>query len=848
MRIRDFLTSFSSFRNNIRSWFKSPDTRGTSIIRNQTDKLVDADINAINPWSKNNKNKDNLDDSQQTNSKQNSNRTQQNGEAVSNYSFPQNGTNGNVANRVYQGNLSVENRLITDYQSRLPPLTAKKDRYLQSYRGRYKITELIKDDIKLREYKGFTYPQNKAVRIKEYFLSNVDETKVRELKNRTNIKLKTTSGQDFRFITPLDTFTDGERCYVITQSNLNYITIREFLSSPDKSYYLKNKIFKIIQQVLQSLYFLHTQNIDLGNSNNISGIAHGNISIDSLLIETKDIQENQFFVYLSNLAIWKDIIEYQNINHYSCQTMKKNDLINLGYVAVTVLLSDEIASGFISRDELAEPENIIYWLNQKTTNEKAYFILQLLEVKEPFNNTKEAHDKISELLSNKNQYQPEEVSQKIQPTSDIKENKNNKIFLIVLVSSFSSLIGILLLVWFINEKRGADKVETGNQNKVDENCCINKVNFANIIDNKKEVKYYIQDSGVWDYLLTKPNLVAYKKTLIQEIGNRLSDERGKNIIDKYEPVKVKAENIEPKVIQEKINQGEIDFALLTEEIPQNDLDELNLEQKVIAYDALVAIVAYSDARNKLSFPDKLNHRITIDKLRELYTNDDDEFINNQNNKQILSGISKNKEIKLYFPDIRNKQNDDTKSEIAHLFEEKIFANNAEDSNNFKELKQKILEREIKINKPSEPNNKRDESYMLQSKYIFQYIRKDFEREKKLGIGISLLSRVYGQCSVYPLTIKGNDFTFEPFIQNNDNPINPNIDLCNDKGSYKPNHKALNDKDNSLRFPLVVVYKQDSEYAKKFVEIMQTQEGQTLLKEAGFIPAKSPSENESSTEA
>lgn len=822
MTIREFLTSLSIFRNNISSWLKSPDTRFNSIFRSQIKEKV---LDAKNPFAKN---QNSLDELQQTNS----NQTQQHRELVSNYSFAKNGTNGHVTDRVYKENLSVENRLITDSQSRLPPLTAKKDRYLQSYRGRYRITELIKDDIRLREYEGFTYPQNKAVRIEEYFLSNIDETKHRELKNRANIKLKTSSGQDFRLITPLDTFTDEQRCYVITQSNFNYITIRKSLSLPDYSR-ITEHVAIIIKQVLQSLYFLHTQHIAFGNNKNISGLAHGNISIDSLLIDTK---QKEIFVYLSNFAVWKDINnnEFKAINHYSLDSFKQNDLRDLGYVALYILFGNNVVENQINWNDSLDIQN---WFSRITDIRLRDFIQKLIGIKEPFSNAKEAHDKISELFSKKIEYQPEEVNQKIQPASDIKQNKNSKIFLIILVLLFSSL-GFGISWWW--EPRSDNKDEPNNQNQANENCCI-KVDFANVTDNKKEIKYYIQDSGVWNHLLSKPSLVAYNQTLIQEIGNRLSDERGKKIIAKYQPVKVKSEDIKPKIIQQKINEGEIDFALLTEEIREDNLKELNLEQKVIAYDALVAIVAYSDAHNELSFPKKLNYQITIEKLRELYTQDNDKFANNQ----LLSEINEKRNIKLYFPDIKKVESDEySKSEIVHLFEEKILTQNAEDSNNFKELKQNILEREIKI----QP----DESYLLQSKYIFQNIRNDFERDKTLGIGISLLSRIYGQCSVYPLTLKGEDFTFQPLIQNDGKPIydndnNKNIDLCNDKGSYKPNYKALNDKNNPFRFPLVIVYKKDSEYAQKFVEIMQTQKGQELLKEAGFIPAESSSENQSSTE-
>lgn len=805
MTIREFLTSLSSFRRNITSWRNNPLARLNPIVRNQLDNVLDAK----NPLGKN---QDSLDELQ----KANSNQTQQNRELVSNYSFAKNDTNGHVADRVYKENLSVENRLITDSQSRLPPLTAKKDRYLQSYRGRYRITELIKDDIRLREYEGFTYPQNKAVRIEEYFLSNIDETKLRELKNRANIKLKTSSGQDFRFITPLDTFTDEQCCYVITQSNCNYITIRKSLSLPDYSL-ITEHVAIIIKQVLQSLYFLHTQHIAFGNNKNISGLAHGNISIDSLLIDTK---QKEIFVYLSNFALWKDINnnEFKTINHYSLDSFKQNDLRDLGYVALYILFGNNVVENQINWNDSLDIQN---WFSRITDIRLRDFIQKLIGIKEPFSSANEAHDKISELFSKKIQYQPEEVSQKIQPNSEIIQNKSSKFFLIVLVLLFSSL-GFGLSWWW--RHRSANKDEPINQNKANENYYINKVDFANITDNKKEIKYYIQDSGIWNYLLTKENLVGYKRTILQEISDRFNNQQKKNQFSKYIIDKSKAVSItkDANTIIEEINKDNIDFGLLTGNFSEEELKLKGLVKTEIAYDALVAVVPYSDARNELSFPDKLDYEITVEELRKLYTQDDDEFQNNE----ILSGINKDRNIKIYFSDInKDENNNSSKSQIGSIFEEKILN---KDFNEFKKLRQSILYRDIEI---------------------LQNIRKDFETEKKLGIGISLLSRVYGQCSVYPLTIKdnSNNFYFQPLVQNDGEPIKDNIDLCNDKGSYKPNYKALNDKNNPLIFPLVVVYKQDSEYAQKFVEIMQTQKGQELLKEAGFIPAESSSKNESPTE-
>ncbi|MEL6166157.1 MAG: hypothetical protein AAFR37_21235, partial [Cyanobacteria bacterium J06628_3] len=73
------------------------------------------------------------------------------------------------------------------------------------------------------------------------------------------------------------------------------------------------------------------------------------------------------------------------------------------------------------------------------------------------------------------------------------------------------------------------------------------------------------------------------------------------------------------------------------------------------------------------------------------------------------------------------------------------------------------------------------------------------------------------------------------------PINPKLDLCNDKGSYRPNYKRFIH-DSKLekypfRFAVAVIYPTEQEEGKLFADMMLTHEGQTLLKEVGLVPAK-----------
>jgi hypothetical protein len=117
---------------------------------------------------------------------------------------------------------------------------------------------------------------------------------------------------------------------------------------------------------------------------------------------------------------------------------------------------------------------------------------------------------------------------------------------------------------------------------------------------------------------------------------------------------------------------------------------------------------------------------------------------------------------------------------------------------------------------------------------------DFEQEQQLGaIAFGPLSQVFNQCSVYPLALKTDQQTsIAPLLQNNQQPITPQNDLCNNKGSYGPNLDELISQRYPLVYPLALVYLKDNRrlpVGQKFGEVMRTVEMQRLLTKTGLIP-------------
>lgn len=287
----------------------------------------------------------------------------------------------------------------------------------------------------------------------------------------------------------------------------------------------------------------------------------------------------------------------------------------------------------------------------------------------------------------------------------------------------------------------------------------------------KGVKYAIEQDSAWNQILNS-KLIYPKRTptntiLLKELtkNSTILDSR----LDSRTAVLDAVEN----------EEADIAFVVL-EDQPVRELKERGLGEIAIAQDALVIVVAFSDGNYQGNVPTKLKQeekKITLDDIKQAFT----------------SSSIRNFKTKPYFP------NDLSITELK-LFKRRVLGN------------QNIKASEV------------------ESKALHNKILDNFESDPEaIAIGFDRLSRIYGQCSVYPLEIAG----MQVLKNINDQQINLDTDLCGDKRSYRPKLPE----DYPLSYKLGIVYKQsNAEKARQIAEKLQTQFQDTLI-ELGIIPIK-----------
>ena len=311
-------------------------------------------------------------------------------------------------------------------------------------------------------------------------------------------------------------------------------------------------------------------------------------------------------------------------------------------------------------------------------------------------------------------------------------------------------------------------------------------------------KYTAAESeGTWNNLIKTPSLVSPGKTLHQELENRgiqlqLSYQSAESLDDAFQRVLTRQD----------------DFLITS--IVDNFEDALKtkkLKSEIIAYDGIVVFVPFTDSQRKESIIEPLNGKITFKQLRKLYSG---EITNWKQLDDKLPDLP----VKLYIP---------REEEVVNRFKGIVFKDHPKEAQDFQKLidEQKITSQETRKTLGE----------------IFVENEKENEKKKFVGIGFGLLSQVYGQCSVYPLSVGQQGQELQALVQNNGRDIEPKVDLCNDKGSYQPNVETFAQKHYPLGYPIAVVYPKNSLAGAKFAEILKTYEGQCLLSEAGLVPVR-----------
>lgn len=309
-------------------------------------------------------------------------------------------------------------------------------------------------------------------------------------------------------------------------------------------------------------------------------------------------------------------------------------------------------------------------------------------------------------------------------------------------------------------------------------CCLDEVGAVPA----GEYTYTGIAQGTWSYVLAQENLGVQGESL----ENLLLSAQPQFVLN-YQPTN----SVETAIAA--ILAGEADFAILAQTADLELPSEIGAT--AIAFDGLAVVVPFSYAERQQGLPQSLRGRLTFDDLSDIYIGQTETW----------REISRTRlPIKRYAPE---------NLEALWIFEQKVLA---------------------PVNLARLPDLTVEPTFeMLRS------ILQDFEARQLGSVGFAPLSQVYGQCSVYPLALQADGGQYvQPLVLNTREAITPDTDLCDRKGAYFPNPEVFQNGDYPLAYEILVIYPQDNSrvpVGQKFAELMQTLEGQQLIREAGLVP-------------
>lgn len=679
---------------------------------------------------------------------------------------------------------------LLEEEEKLPLLTNR--RHIQGRRGRYRVTHYLGRRGLGRLYEGININDNKPAIIKEYLLPGhifnrleIQQRK-QEFERLAGVNLIERT-QDFRLIGAFEAIADDQenRCYLVTRGTENCnSTLRELLQQQGAMG--ARGVHEVIRQVLQTLEYLHAHKFRLGNAQVQRGLLHKNICLDSLLYDAERLHssgEQQFFVYLTDLGIWEHLFRDPRLAKAQIsppEYQPKIDLSDLGKLGFHLLVGRDREAG---TEQILDPRNKSLW--PVTDEPLKQFILQLLGLNGTFNTVEEARLALPPVPS-------EEAIAPAESTKDEKGATRKRWKKALWITGGVVSAGLLggAIWWGVSQWKNQQETEQKRALLAQSPCCIQKLDFP-----KGKFTYSSEKDGIWHYILRHPGLVSLGKTLEKELA-----QRAPGFKLNYQP----EDSLEPSLI--KLRDSKLDFVVTTLPANSPSRSALNVEFEVqaIAYDGLAVFVPFSDVHRDRNLARSLKGNISFDQLRRLYTG-------KIKNWEELGGPDM--EVKLYMP---------TDMKLVKIFEENVFAGHEDQ-----------LQRFIRT-------QKRGSIIQKDATQTLRDVLNDFEVQEVGSIGFDSLSKVFGQCSVYPLGISGDrPEGVQALMQDNGKPITPRSDLCDDKGSYWLSSDAFTQSQSyPLRYDLVVLYKKGSNEAnpgRKFTDLWKTIEGQELLSEAGLVP-------------
>lgn len=267
------------------------------------------------------------------------------------------------------------------------PTTLPVPTQLRGSLGIYRISEILRSQGMGRLYKATQTSNGQSVVVKEYLLPKQYFNAVEAQQRRTALdrvtkgNLTTPKGREFRLVSPSDIIADpsSDRVYLIFSGEIAALpTLKQALT--ETGAFSASRVRQVLNQTLQSLHFLHSQPSSFASQ--ATGIAHGNLGLDSLVISDNG------YIYICDLASWEQLF----VPAPPQVLLPQQDLIDLGAIAFALWTAEGIHSG---SDTPLNPREAQHWPQDDPPLKD--FLLRLLGLETPFNSAAEARQALIKL-------------------------------------------------------------------------------------------------------------------------------------------------------------------------------------------------------------------------------------------------------------------------------------------------------------------------------------------------------------------------------------------------------------------------------------------------------------------
>ena len=456
--------------------------------------------------------------------------------------------------------------------------------------GQYQIGQSLGRRGIGRLYGGIRLSSEEPVVIQEYLLpekyfSSEEQRQYQEsFTTLAGLSLADGRVQDARVVLPLEAIADssGERCYLVTSSVDSSPTLNCYCAN--HGVFDSKAVLSVLNQVLQTLIFLHQQKFTLPAGQVQEGIIHGNLSLDSLLwVASPNVKDTEGFVYLTDFALWERLFAPVLVDRG--QPNYQDDLAALGQVAFFLLNGATVNN----QGQSLKPHLDSEWPDTYTPLK--LFIRRLIGLDPPFASAEAARAELLAMPPEPMLCQWEARETERLSVKQAWYKRCIPILIVVAVLTGLGGIGWLLL----------RSLRPTYANTPLPSCCFDEIDAVPMGD----YRYAIPASAYWYPLFraaaespeTLPTLFDQLQTLHPELAL----------------VPHVTGSVESAIAS--VQSGQTDFAI----VPLIDPLPADITGTIIAYDSLVPVVAFNYPDRTKGLPDALNGEITLSELEQLYT-------------------------------------------------------------------------------------------------------------------------------------------------------------------------------------------------------------------------------------